>query len=130
VPDPEITIGKRYDDAGDPDGYRWRIGYDTGVLTAAGFNRVKAAVRDTILELEDEDRGYVLRDDYTEEQREAERIVEGAEHLYDIARTDDAERLEEEFRSYVDGVKPWPGITLDPDHIDYTALAERFRIKD
>jgi len=68
--------------------------------------------------------------DHSSEQQDAERIVNDAEHLYDIATTGDAEGLEEAFRSYVDGVRPWPGITLDPDHIDYAALTEHFRIKD
>jgi len=128
MPDPEITIGKCYDDAGDPVGYRWRIGYDTGTVDNAGFYRIKTAIRSTIQELDDDDRGYVLRDD-VDEQQQAKDIVNDAEHLYDIARQGDAERLEAEFRSYVVLVTPWPGITLDPDHIDYAALAEHFRIK-
>lgn len=48
MPENEITVSERWNDAGDRDGYRWRIGHETGVLDEAGYQRVKAAVRGAI----------------------------------------------------------------------------------
>jgi hypothetical protein len=48
MPKNEITVSERFDDAGDPDGYRWRIGYETGIVDNAGYRAIEAAVRKAI----------------------------------------------------------------------------------
>jgi hypothetical protein len=48
MPERSIHISERWDDSGAPDGYRWRIGHETGVLDDNGYRRVEAAVRAAI----------------------------------------------------------------------------------
>lgn len=48
MPEYEIIVSERFNDAGDRDGYRWRIGYETGVTDEAGYQAIEAAVRKAI----------------------------------------------------------------------------------
>lgn len=48
MPENKISVSERFNDADDPDGYRWRIGHETGVIDEAGYQAVEAAVRKAI----------------------------------------------------------------------------------